>query len=215
MSIALWFALAVLAALVALVAMAAWQRAHPSALPYSQRFFLDLPHPFLGRDRLRSILDPQPGERVLEIGPGTGYYSLGVASWIAPSGSLDLLDIQQEYLDHTIRKAEGGGVSNIVGTRGDAASLPYEDDSFDAAFGVQMLGEVPDQVAALRELHRVLKPTGRLVVGENIFDPHVVPARSLRDRAKGAGFLADGIVGGALGYFARFAPRGRTHASSV
>jgi ubiquinone/menaquinone biosynthesis C-methylase UbiE len=42
---------------------------------------------------------------VLEVGPGTGYYSLHAARWIEPDSTLDILDIQQEMLDHTIRRA--------------------------------------------------------------------------------------------------------------
>jgi ubiquinone/menaquinone biosynthesis C-methylase UbiE len=45
------------------------------------------------------MLDPESGERVLEVGAGTGYYSLHVARWVEPGGALDVLDIQQEMLD--------------------------------------------------------------------------------------------------------------------
>lgn len=197
----------VIAALAALAALAAWQRTHPSALPYSHRFMLELPRPFITPNGLRAMLEPKPGERLLELGPGTGYYSLPVASWIAP-GTLEILDIQQDYLEHAVARAARRGISNIVPCHGDATSLPYEDSSFDAAFMVQVLGEVPDQHAVLRELHRVLKPQGRLVVGENVLDPHVVTARALRSGARSAGLRADGISGSALGYFARFRPRG-------
>jgi len=69
--------------------------------------------------------------------------------------------------------AQPGGSDpvNITPTRSDARELPYEDDSFDAAYLVAVLGEIPDQNAALRELARVLKPGGRLVVGELVGDP--------------------------------------------
>jgi hypothetical protein len=69
---------------------ALWWRTHPSACPYSQRFWVEAPHPFITRDRLRELLEPRPGERLLEVGPGTGYYSLPVAG---PGGSLDVLDV--------------------------------------------------------------------------------------------------------------------------
>jgi ubiquinone/menaquinone biosynthesis C-methylase UbiE len=143
---------------------------------------------------------------VLEIGPGTGYHSLPVAAWISPAGTLEIVDVIPEWLDHTVREAEREGLANIVPTRADATSLPFEDRSFDAAFLVQVLGEVPDQEAALRELRRVLKPGGRLVVGESVLDPHVVTLRVLRRRAGAAGLRFDDAVGGALGYFARFRP---------
>ncbi len=85
--------------------VAVWWRRNPSACPYSQRFSLEWPHPFIPRPRLRESLAPEPGERVLEVGPGTGYYSLHTARWIGPDGTLDILDIQQEMLDHTTRRA--------------------------------------------------------------------------------------------------------------
>src|SRR5919201_2009363 len=73
-----------------------WWRIHPSACPYSQRFWVEAPHPFITRERLREALEPRPGERLLEVGPGTGYYTLPAAEWIGPSGSLDVLDVQQD-----------------------------------------------------------------------------------------------------------------------
>lgn len=85
----------------ALLAAALWWRKHPSACPYGQRFWIEPPHPLITRARLRAVLDPQPGERMLEVGPGTGYYSLTGAEWIAPDGQLEIFDLQQEMLDQT------------------------------------------------------------------------------------------------------------------
>jgi ubiquinone/menaquinone biosynthesis C-methylase UbiE len=187
----------------ALVALTYWLRKHPSACPYSQRFWVELPHPFVTRGRLREILEPEHGERVLEIGPGTGYYTLELAEWVGAAGVVEILDVQQEMLDHTMRAAAERGAANIRPTQGDAGSLPYEDDSLDAAVLVSVLGEIPDQDAALAETKRVLKPGGRLVVGEVAVDPHVVTLGSLRRRAEGAGLMYEGHVGPKLGYFAR------------
>ena len=66
----------------AVAGVALWWRRNPSACPYNQRFWVEAPHPFITRSRLRAILDPKPGERVLEVGPGTGYYTLDVAEWV-------------------------------------------------------------------------------------------------------------------------------------
>jgi ubiquinone/menaquinone biosynthesis C-methylase UbiE len=188
----------------ALLAYAVWRRKNPSACPYEQHFFLEVPHPFLTRARLRRILAPRPGERVLEVGPGTGYYTLDVAEQIAPDGTLDILDLQQEMLDHTMRRASERRITNIVPTQGDAVALPYPDSTFDAAYMTVTLGEIPDQDAALRELRRVLKPGGRLVVGEIFGDPHMVTFSSLRARAEEAELRFEQRLGGKLAYFARF-----------
>src|SRR4028118_1197041 len=78
-----------------LLAYVAQQRRDPSACPYSQRFSLDLPHPSVTRTRLLEMLSPESGQRVLEVGPGTGYCSLSAARRLEPEGTLDILDIQQ------------------------------------------------------------------------------------------------------------------------
>lgn len=185
-----------------------WGRRNPTACPYSLRFSLEFPRPFLTRPRLREVLAPEPGEQVLEVGPGTGYYALHVARWLEPGGTLDVLDIQQEMLDHTVHRARELGISNIVPIRGDARALPYPDDCFDAAYLNFVLGEVPGQDATLRELRRILKPGGRLVIGEAFTDPHMVPFGALKARAEAAGLAFERRLGGPLGYYARFAARG-------
>jgi ubiquinone/menaquinone biosynthesis C-methylase UbiE len=187
-----------------LAGFALWWRRNPSACPYGLRFFVGLPHPFITRGRLREILAPRPGERVLEVGPGAGYYALPVARWLEPGGTLDVLDVQQKMLDYVQRRAAEDGITNVVPTQADAQALPYPDASFDAAYLTLVLGEVPDQARALQELHRVLKPGGRLVVGELLNDPHYVPFGSLRERAEAAGLAFERRVGSLPGYFARF-----------
>lgn len=187
----------------AVLGAALWWRKHPSACPYGQRFWVEAPHPFITRDRLRAVLDPKPGERILEVGPGTGYYTLDIAERVGPEGQVDILDIQQKMVDHTMRRAGERGLTNVVPRRGDAQSMTYEDGTFDAAYIVATLGEIPDQDAALRELGRVLKPGGRLVVGELFGDPHWVRPARLRKRAESAGFVFSERVGTPLAYFAR------------
>jgi ubiquinone/menaquinone biosynthesis C-methylase UbiE len=125
---------------------------------------------------------------------------------VKPDGEVEILDLQQEMLDHTLLRAEQRDIRNIVALQGDARSLPFEDDTFDAAYLVTVLGEIPDQEAALLELARVVKPGGRVVVGELFGDPHWVSPGKLRARAARAGLRFEVQLGGPLGYFARFAP---------
>jgi ubiquinone/menaquinone biosynthesis C-methylase UbiE len=184
---------------------ALWWRKNPSACPYGQRFWVEAPHPIITRGRLRSVLRPEPGERVLEIGPGTGYYTLDMAEWVGPEGRVEIFDLQQEFLDHTGRRAAERGLANVVPTQGDATDLPYENASIDAVVLTAVLGEIPDSDAALREIRRVLKPSGRLVVGELFGDPHFTTRTALERQASEAGLAWESHSGNWFGYFARLA----------
>jgi ubiquinone/menaquinone biosynthesis C-methylase UbiE len=191
----------------AILAAALWWRKNPSACPYGQRFWVEAPHPVITRDRLRRVLRPAPGERLLEIGIGTGYYSLDLAEWVGAAGKLELFDLQQEFLDHVMRAAGERGLANLVPTQGDAMALPYEDASIDGVILTAVLGEIPDTAAALGEIHRVLKPDGRLVVGELFGDPHFTTLASLRRQGAEAGLSYEGHSGNWFAYFARLTPR--------
>ena len=183
------------------LAAALWWRRNPSACPYGQRFWVEAPHPLITRERLRDALDPRPGERILEVGPGTGYYTLDVAGWIGPDGSLDIFDLQQDMLDHTMRRAAEAGISNLHPTQGDGRNLPFGDDSFDGAFLVTTLGEIPDQAAAVAELARVVRPGGRLVVGELMGDPHWVSPAAIEQHGGAAGLILERRIGSWVGSF--------------
>jgi ubiquinone/menaquinone biosynthesis C-methylase UbiE len=186
-----------------LLGAALWWRRNPSAMPYWQRFFVDLPHPGITRDRLVEILEPRDKERLLEVGPGTGYYALAIAEGLA-GGRLEVYDLQQQMVDHVMRRAKEHGLKNVTGWTGDAQDMLFEENRFDGAYLTMVLGEIPDQDAALRELARVVKPGGRVVVGEFALDPHYVTVGSLRERGERAGLEFDRRLGGGLAYFARF-----------
>lgn len=192
------------AGIAAVAGASIWWRKNPSACPYGQRFWVQAPHPFITRSRLRKALEPAACERILEVGPGTGYYSLPVARWLAPQGTLDIFDLQPKMLEHTLAAAKKQGIENIRATAGDAQKLPFDDATFDGAYLTVVLGEIPDPDAALRELCRVLAPHGRLVVGEVLGDPHWISPKTLRGKAQAAGLRFEHQLGGPLGYFARF-----------
>jgi hypothetical protein len=73
---------------------AAWWFSDKAPYPYAQRGLLDLPLPFLTSERLDAVLAPRAGERILEVGPGTGLQALHIAPQLGPGGQLDVLDIQ-------------------------------------------------------------------------------------------------------------------------
>ena len=133
-------------------------------------------------------LELNPDFTVLELGPGPGYFSPAVARAV-PDGKLVLVDVQQEMLDMAKQRLDQKGVTNVEYRCGDALSLPAEDNSFDVAFLVSVLGEVPDRAKSLRELHRVLRPEGLLSITEmQLFDPDSIPLDKLRLSAESAGF---------------------------
>jgi ubiquinone/menaquinone biosynthesis C-methylase UbiE len=195
----------VLIATAVAAAAAAWWWTDSAPYPYAQRWLLDLPLPFLTNRRLNAMLAARPGERVLEIGPGTGLQALHVAGLLGTGGRLDIVDVQQPMLDHVARRAAARTISPIVPARADARELPFDDGSFDAAYLVTVLGEIPDPGAAMREIRRVLKPGGRLVVGE-FADRHYVPLVTLLGYANDAGLRPSAWLGPPLAYFARFEP---------
>ena len=105
--------------------------------------------------------------------------------------------------DGTVEVWNGAGVRTVRTLAADATALPFTDDRFDGAWLVSMLGQVPDPTAALREARRVVRPGGRVVVGELAYDPHGVFFGDLRRRARESGMPVDARIGGWPGYFAR------------
>lgn len=182
---------------------ALWWRKNPSACPYSQRFWVEAPHPIITRSRLRGVLRPRLAERILEVGVGTGYYSLDLAEWIGAAGTVELFDLQREMLDHVMERGGERGLTNLVPTQGDATALPYENDSMDACVLTAVLGEIPDREAAIREIARVLRPGGRLVVGELFGDPHFTTPREVERLGTAAGLSLEERSGPWIGSFTR------------
>ncbi|HMF03883.1 MAG TPA: class I SAM-dependent methyltransferase [Acidimicrobiia bacterium] len=186
------------------VASRRWSRDDKAPFPYSLRWILDFPHP-ISPDLLRRGVEPSEGDHVLEIGPGTGRHAVLVARWVAPTGTLDVFDVQQEMLDAVMRRADDEAVTNISLAQGQAGErLPYPDDGFDAAYLVTVVGEIPDPDVALRELRRVLRPGGRLAVGEVIVDPDYTSLGELRCRAEACGFRFVQRHGSPFAYVAQF-----------
>ena len=114
------------------------------------------------RRLVREAVAAQPGERILDVGCGPGYYVAELAEETGPEGSVTGVDQSPAMLAVARRRAEGLG--NVSFAEGDATALPVEDASFDAAVSVQVMEYVPDVPAALAELRRVLRPGGRVVL---------------------------------------------------
>jgi SAM-dependent methyltransferase len=169
--------------------------------PYAQRHLLDIPLPLVTCRRLDVLLQPRPGEQVLEIGPGTGLQSLHVAPQLGAGGRLAIADIQQQMLDHVMARAARHSIGNISPHLAGADALPFPEAQFDAAYLVTVLGEIPRPQAALAELRRVLKPGGRLVIGE-FADRHHVTLPTLITMANDAGLSFRRRTGIPFAYYA-------------
>lgn len=147
---------------------------------------------------LRRLMDPvdvtmerfglRPGQTVLELGPGPGYFTAGASRAAGPDGRVLCLDIQPDMLDILRGRLDEASVANAELIASDATRLPLADRSVDAAYLVTVLGEIPDRVAALRELRRVLKPAGVLSFRETITDPDYVFEATLLDLCRAVGF---------------------------
>jgi len=168
-----------------------WSRAFGRGVfPHQMSWFLDVP----GRGLIMSArtvaerLPVKPDAQVLEIGPGSGYYSVAVAKRI-PNGALTLLDIQQEMLDKSASKLKAAGVSNFSTRQSDGKSLPFEDGTFDALFMVTVFGEIEQRESFLKEAARVLKDDGVLSITEHHPDPDFESAEQVAQSLQGHGFV--------------------------
>jgi ubiquinone/menaquinone biosynthesis C-methylase UbiE len=126
------------------------------------RFFL----PVLKQcsEKCTSLLDPQPGERILDVATGTGVAAFMAAGRVGPAGEVVATDISEKMVEQTRAYAAQHGVTNMRFERTDAEELPYPDASFDAVTCVLGLMYPAEPERAIEQMHRVLKPGGRATV---------------------------------------------------
>jgi arsenite methyltransferase len=111
---------------------------------------------------VRSALGAAPGERILDVGCGPGFYCAELLEDVTPSGAVVGVDGSAAMLNLAARRLAGH--DNVELQEADALALPVADGSFDAVLSVQVQEYIPDVAAALGELHRAVRAGGRVLV---------------------------------------------------
>ena len=109
-----------------------------------------------------------PGERILDVGCGPGFYVAEILEEIRPNGSVVGVDTSTDML--AVAADRTGGSGDVEFHQADATALPFEDSDFDRVVSVQTLEYVEDATGGLAEMHRVLRPGGRIVVWDVDWD---------------------------------------------
>lgn len=144
--------------------------------------------------RWLDLLDPQLGEQVLDLGCGSGPFSRLAAPLVAPRGRVVGIDVAADAVELARSLSPDADTQRLTFEVADGAALPFDDGSFDAAACISMLDFCDDPAAVLVELHRVLRPGGRVVVVSSDQDTRVYNCRdrdlgrrimcAIADRAK-------------------------------
>lgn len=188
-----------------------WRRAsrrHPSPCPTWAAWVLDNPltEALAGTQTTFDRIGLRPGERALDVGSGPGRLAIPAARRVGPSGAVVALDVQPGMLARLQRRAALAGVTAEISPRlGDIATdVELPPGSFDRAWLVTVLGEIPERRAALRNLYRILKPGGTLSITEIFGDPHYQRRAVVARLCVEAGFEPTQRWGTALAYTQNF-----------
>jgi len=134
----------------------------------------------------------KPGETVLDLGSGGGIDCFLAARKVGPEGRVIGVDMTPEMIRLARENAEKSGLKNVEFRQGEIESLPLEDGSVDAAISNCVINLSPDKGRVFREVYRVLKPGGRMMVSDIVLDGE------LPERVKDSVAAYTGCIGGAL-----------------
>ncbi len=140
----------------------------------------------------QAVAAMQPGENVLDLGSGAGFDCFLAARKVGPTGRVIGVDMTDAMLEKARANAERSGLGNVEFRKGDIEFLPVDDGSVDVVISNCVLNLVPDKDQAFREIHRVLRPGGRLAVADMAWEAE--PATSVRRSME----ALVGCIGGAL-----------------
>jgi len=139
-------------------------------------WLLTMGHERAFRERLLDLGRVTPGERVLDVGCGTGTLALAASRRVGAGGTVDAIDASPEMIARAQRKAARAG-ADVAFRTAVVESLPFPDASFDVVFSTLMLHHLPRPAReqCVREIRRVLRPGGRLLAVD-----FATPARERR-----------------------------------
>jgi ubiquinone/menaquinone biosynthesis C-methylase UbiE len=164
---------------------------------------VELDNPLFRNNRADTIvahLDLRLGMSALDVGCGPGRLTIPIARKVGPTGHVVAIDLQPAMLRRAMARAEAAGLANIEFHQARLGDNTLNFGAFDRAVLVTVLGEIPNQGAALREVFSALKPGGVLAVTEVIADPHFQTRHNVLALASSAGFREKRRTGGRLSY---------------
>jgi arsenite methyltransferase len=139
-------------------------------LEYADEWLIGIPESsiesFAGTGNPFSLGELRPGEKVVDIGCGAGIDSLIAAEKVGPDGRVIGIDMTPSMLKKARQAADEMGLTNVEFREGYAEALPVADGWADVVISNGVLNLMPDKSAALEEMSRVLKPNGRLQIGD-------------------------------------------------
>jgi SAM-dependent methyltransferase len=138
------------------------------------------------------VAELAPGETVLDLGSGGGIDVILSARRVAPGGKAYGLDMTDEMLDLARRNAAEANVDNVEFLKGDIEDVPLPDASVDVIISNCVINLSTDKPAVFAEMHRVLRPDGRVGVSDVVAEDRLTPA----DRAERGDHV--GCIAGAL-----------------
>jgi len=124
---------------------------------------------------LKDLLNPKNGDKILDVGCGTGIITRLIAPSLFPNGSITGIDISSHFIELARKYIQDLKSQSIINFDvGDAEKLPYPDQYFDAAFATRLLLHIDNPQQVINELKRVVKRKGRIILADWDFDSIVV-----------------------------------------